>query len=89
MAVCAALREGKDRYIQPVGRGSVGVDREVSVMTPTDAKGLEFDAVVIVRPAEILTSHARGANDVYVALTRPTQALSVVYSGDLPAGLRA
>lgn len=72
-----------------VGRGSVGVDREVSVMTPTDAKGLEFDAVVIVRPAEILTSHARGANDVYVALTRPTQALSVVYSGDLPAGLRA
>ena len=71
-----------------VGRGSVGIDREVSVMTPTDAKGLEFDAVVIMQPREILESHARGANDLYVALTRPTQALSVVYAGDLPAGLQ-
>lgn len=72
-----------------VGRGSVGVDREVSIMTPTDAKGLEFDAVVIVQPRDILESHARGANDLYVALTRPTQALSVVFTGDLPTGLRA
>ncbi len=71
-----------------VGRGSVGVDREVSVMSPTDAKGLEFDAVVIVQPREILENHARGANDLYVALTRPTQALSIVYAGSLPIGLR-
>ncbi|HEX7186586.1 MAG TPA: hypothetical protein VF423_00020 [Actinomycetes bacterium] len=41
----------------------------------------------MVEPAEVLAGSARGANDLYVALTRPTQHLLVLHSGDLPAGM--
>jgi DNA helicase IV len=50
----------------------------VSVLIVADAKGLEFDTVVLVEPAEILAESPRGVNDLYVALTRPTQRLHVV-----------
>ncbi|HEY2956885.1 MAG TPA: ATP-binding domain-containing protein, partial [Actinomycetota bacterium] len=52
-----------------------------------EAKGLEFDAVVVVDPAAILGGSPRGGNDLYVALTRATQRLGVVHGGDLPAVL--
>jgi DNA helicase IV len=58
----------------------------VSVLTVTAAKGLEFDAVVLAEPADILAESRRGANDLYVALTRPTQRLHVVHAGPLPPG---
>ncbi|XQL98819.1 ATP-binding domain-containing protein [Brachybacterium sp. UNK5269] len=54
-------------------------------MTAQDAKGLEFDAVVIVEPAELVDAH--GAGDLYVAMTRTTQHLGVVHARPLPAGL--
>ena len=59
----------------------------VSVLTVAGAKGLEFDAVVLVEPAAIVAESKRGLNDLYVALTRPTQRLDVVHRGDLPAGM--
>jgi len=67
--------------------GSGALDAPVAVLAVNQAKGLEFDAVVLVEPAQILAASARGANDLYVALTRPTQRLRVVHSGPLPAGL--
>ena len=60
----------------------------VSVLTVREAKGLEFDAVVIVEPQHILDESSHGANDLYVALTRATQRLRVVHSGELPEVLR-
>ncbi|MDT4903289.1 MAG: hypothetical protein QOH52_1305, partial [Pseudonocardiales bacterium] len=57
--------------------------------TVVGAKGLEFDTVVLVEPAAIVAESARGLNDLYVALTRPTQRLHVVHQLDLPAGLGA
>lgn len=68
-----------------VGSGSSGVDDEIAVMTAQDAKGLEFDAVVVVEPAELVDLH--GAGDLYVAMTRPTQHLDVVHARELPRGL--
>jgi len=59
----------------------------VDVLTVDDAKGLEFDAVVVVDPAAVVAQSARGVNDLYVALTRPTQRLTVLHHGDLPIGL--
>jgi len=59
----------------------------VSVLDVDDVKGLEFDAVVVVEPADVLTESPRGANDLYVALTRPTQRLTVVHHRALPTGL--
>jgi DNA helicase IV len=70
-----------------VGAGPDTLERPVSVLSVADAKGLEFDAVVLVEPGDILAGSARGANDLYVALTRPTQRLRVLHSDPLPAGL--
>ncbi len=84
-----ALREtlGTDA----VGYGSLGLRRAVTLLTPHEAKGLEFDAVVVVEPKQILdrgADHGRGAAALYVAMTRPTQRLTVVASAGLPEGLR-
>ena len=54
----------------------------VPVLTPREAKGLEFDHVVVVEPALI------PPRDLYVALTRPTKTLVVLHSRDLPPRLR-
>ncbi|GAA4286456.1 AAA family ATPase [Georgenia daeguensis] len=63
--------------------GAVDLRAGVVVLSPAEAKGLEFDAVVAAEPAEILAAE-RGLNDLYVALTRPTSALTVVHTGEPP-----
>jgi DNA helicase IV len=68
-------------------QGPSVLDARVAVLTVPEAKGLEFDAVVVVDPAAILSATPRGANDLYVALTRTTSRLGVVHPGDLPAVL--
>jgi len=57
---------------------------DVTVSTVREAKGLEFDSVVLVEPAGILADSARGLNDLYVALTRATQRVGIVHSTPLP-----
>lgn len=59
----------------------------VSVLTVHDAKGLEFDSVLIVEPQELLDESPRGINDIYVALTRATQRLGVIHHRQLPDAL--
>ena len=70
-----------------VDEGPAALDAPVAVLTVAQAKGLEFDAVVVVEPAAILTGSPHGANDLYVALTRTTSRLGVVHTGDLPPAL--
>jgi DNA helicase IV len=65
-----------------------GLDRQITVVPVGLAKGLELDAVVVVEPARILTDEARGAQALYVSLTRSTKRLSIVHSGPLPEVLR-
>ncbi|WP_423465110.1 HelD family protein [Promicromonospora sp. MS192] len=60
-------------------------DAQVTVLTPRETKGLEFDAVVLVEPAAIAEGPG-GTSDLYVAMTRPTQRLVVVHSRALPEG---
>ena len=61
---------------------------DVSVVDPWEAKGLEFDAVVVAGPEEIAEAH--GWSSVYVALTRATQQLTVITDHEeLPLPLRA
>jgi DNA helicase IV len=54
---------------------------------PSQTKGLEFDAVLVVEPDRVLAEGPRGAADLYVALTRATQRLGVVHTNPLPAVL--
>ncbi len=56
--------------------GEAGV--RLTVIDPLAAKGLEWDATVVVDPAEILATYAGGARTVYVALTRAAHRMTVV-----------
>jgi superfamily I DNA/RNA helicase len=69
------------------GAGPAALDAPVSVMSVADAKGLEFDTVIVVEPERILRESSRGPSDLYVALTRATRRLGVIYTGGLPAVL--
>ncbi len=59
------------------------------ILTPRQAKGLEFDHVVVVEPAAVADDGDRGLRELYVALTRPTKTLVVVHARPLPDGLSA
>ena len=64
------------------------LDAPTVVLTPLQSKGLEFDAVLVVEPQEILDESGNGARDLYVAITRATQRVGIVHTGQLPRVLR-
>jgi DNA helicase IV len=61
----------------------------VVLMTVKQAKGLEFDSVLVVEPHAILAESPRGLSDLYVAVTRATRRLGVLHTEDLPKELNA
>ncbi len=69
--------------------GSLFDDTRIPVLTPREAKGMEFDHVIVVEPASIVDEAAggQGLRELYVALTRPTTTLVVVHARPLPAEL--
>jgi DNA helicase IV len=67
------------------GEGSA----DVSVVAVRTAKGLEFDGVLVVEPGRIVSETSTGLRALYVALTRPTRALSMVHIDTLPDCLLA
>jgi len=64
-----------------------GLSEPLVLLGAESANGLEFDAVVVVEPAVIAGETARGLRTLYVALTRPTQRLTVVSLTTPPAAL--
>jgi hypothetical protein len=67
--------------------GSGGPTRRLTVVPASLAKGLEYDHVVVVEPAEIVEAEPRGLRRLYVVLTRAVSGLTVVHSRPLPAEL--
>ena len=58
------------------------------ILTPaTQAKGLEFDHVIVVEPAAIVAAESRGLRRLYVVLTRAVSRLSIIHAHALPAAL--
>lgn len=57
------------------------------LLTAEEAKGLEFDHVVVVEPKEFSSRRAIGSRLLFVALTRTTDRLTVIHSRGLPAKL--
>jgi len=95
-----AVGEGRVGVIVPAAKAAevrailgAGSDPDLTepvvVLTVRQAKGLEFDSVLVVDPAGILAESPRGTNDLYVALTRSTRRLGVLPDGPLPAMLSA
>ena len=63
------------------------LDAAVAVLEPAEAKGLEFDHVVVVEPARLVTADRAGLRLLYVSITRTTKTLTVVHAEPLPEGL--
>ncbi|MYS36941.1 MULTISPECIES: UvrD-helicase domain-containing protein [unclassified Streptomyces] len=72
----AAPLEGVEPGAEP------DLTRTVVLLGPRQAKGLEFDHVLVVEPGRF------GTSDLYVALTRATQRLGILHREPLPASLR-
>jgi len=88
-AVGALLRsvEGTVGAIAPVARRaevaawlSTVDDDRLQVVSSLEAKGMEYDAVVLVEPAQVQAES--GVRTLYVALSRATQRLTTVSTGD-------
>lgn len=81
------VETAREQFVD-AGDGRAGdLARPLTVLTASLAKGLEFDAVVLVEPDEIVGSGPDGRRLLYTAMTRCTQVLHVVHSGVLPTGL--
>ncbi len=61
----------------------------IVALSVQDAKGLEFDEVVIVEPARIADESPQGLRALYVALTRATRRVRIVHAQPLPPSLVA
>jgi DNA helicase IV len=88
-----AQEEGLLALIVPEELAEAAVEDEslyqgVPVLTPRQAKGLEFDHVVVVEPA-LIAEREQGLRHLYVALTRPTKTLVVLHASPLPSALRS
>jgi DNA helicase IV len=64
-------------------------ETRIAVLTPREAKGMEFDHVIVVEPAQIVEEavEGQGLRELYVALTRPTTTLVLVHARPLPPEL--
>jgi electron transfer flavoprotein alpha/beta subunit len=67
--------------------GDASGDDRVSLLPATVAKGLEYDHVIVVEPADIVEAEERGLNRLYVVLTRAVSRLSVLHAKPLPAAI--
>jgi DNA helicase IV len=69
--------------------GSLFDESRIAVLTPREAKGMEFDHVIVVEPALIVEEavEGQGLRELYVALTRPTTTLVLVHARPLPPEL--
>ncbi|MFJ4502054.1 HelD family protein [Streptomyces sp. NPDC088864] len=81
-----APRELHEEIAAPLDGVTAGAEpdltRTVVLLGPRQAKGLEFDHVLVVEPGRF------GTSDLYVALTRATQRLGIVHREALPEALR-
>lgn len=82
--VVAAFKDAETTVTD--GRNEIGTS--ITVVPASVTKGLEFDSVVVVEPAEIAAESDHGLRLLYVALTRPTRHLTVVHAEPLPEPLR-
>ncbi|MFI6759156.1 HelD family protein [Micromonospora sp. NPDC050417] len=65
----------------------VEATERVTVVPATLVKGLEYDHVIVVEPAQIVAAESRGLHRLYVVLTRAVSRLAVLHHDPLPEPL--
>jgi DNA helicase IV len=73
--------------IETATADEVEAAERVTLLPATVAKGLEYDHVIVVEPADIVAAEARGLNRLYVVLTRAVSRLDIVHAKALPPQL--
>ncbi|MEV0134305.1 UvrD-helicase domain-containing protein [Dactylosporangium sp. NPDC050688] len=83
-AVAQQRRQGQERWavIAPDHLATA-----LDALPVSQVKGLEFDRVVLVEPADIVAAEPRGLSRLYVALTRAVAELVVLHHQPLPPQL--
>lgn len=81
------VRAVSEEFSDLTGTSESALERQILVLTPWEAKGLEFDTVVIVEPTSVVEAAYGTVGDLYVSMTRPTQRLALIASRGVPAGL--
>ncbi|WP_371782457.1 HelD family protein [Streptosporangium subroseum] len=82
-AVSKALTDLDHRVLSP----DTVDDHRLLVIPASLAKGLEYDHVIVVEPADIVDAEPRGLARLYVVLTRAVTSLTVLHARELPAQL--
>ncbi|MFC4609204.1 HelD family protein [Streptomyces maoxianensis] len=90
----AVIVPDDSHWLEEVRRGVDQADgmtperrQNVSVLATTQAKGMEFDHVLVLDPTAIADRGPAGLRQLYVALTRSTQSLTVLHTSPLPKAL--
>jgi DNA helicase IV len=73
--------------IEAATPNDIDSEARVTVVPATIVKGLEYDHVIVVEPADIVAAEPRGLNRLYVVLTRAVSRLSVLHAKPLPAAI--
>lgn len=76
-----------EQFGRRVGTGSGGLSQDIVVLGAREAKGLEFDVVLVLEPQELIDEVEGTVGDLYVAMTRTTQRLRILAEGTIPAGI--
>jgi hypothetical protein len=89
----AALREAvhqapADATVAVIAADDAPIDLPGTAVVPASlVKGLEYDHVILVEPADIVAAEPRGMNRLYVALTRAVASLVILHRKALPDAL--
>ena len=73
-------------FAAKLGVGAGTLEQNLVVLTATEAKGLEFDVVLLLEPLKI--AEESGAGDLFVAMTRATSRFDVITTEQLPPALQ-
>jgi DNA helicase IV len=84
--VATALEDAGVAFVDGVREAALG--EHVTLLPAASTKGLEFDAVVVVEPSQIVTEAGGDLRLLYVVLTRAVQHLSIVHAQPLPSALK-
>ena len=85
----ALTAAGLDHGVLGVDHGDI--DHQVDVIPASVAKGLEFDRVIVLEPAQIVAAEPderTGLRRLYVVLTRAVSELDIVHAEPLPTALQ-
>ncbi len=84
-----AKLDAADVTTATLGADDEAIESRVELVAARLAKGLEFDHVVVVEPADIVAAEERGLRRLYVVLTRAVSSLTVVHARPLPDELQS